>query len=139
MLAAVLDVRAIAALARPVLAADTNVRAAFLFGSMARGRATESSDVDIAVVGQGVDVLALGAALGAVLQRDVDVVELDLEAPIPLLRAVMSEGRRIYERAPGMAATFASHARSVLDLDGPNYDRMMRAFMARVAQRGVGP
>jgi hypothetical protein len=33
---------------------------------------------------------------------------------------------------------FASHARSVLDLDGPGYDRMMRAFMARVARRGVG-
>lgn len=93
---------------------------------------------DFAVVGRAIDVLSLGATLSATFQREVDVVELELDSPIPLLRAVLREGRRIYERTPGAAATFASRARSVLDLDGPSYDLMMRAFMARVAQRGVG-
>lgn len=122
----------------PVLAADPRVRAAFVFGSVARGRATERSDVDLAVVGDDIDVLALGAELAAVLQQEVDVVELGLESPIPLLRTVLREGRLVYEQRPGMAATFASHARSIVDLDGPGYDRMMRAFLARVAERGVG-
>ena len=134
----VLDVPTIAALARPILVADANVRAAFVFGSVARGRANAESDVDVAVVGSGVDVLALGAALGAALEREVDVVELGLESPIPLLRAVLREGCRVYERTSGAAAAFAAHARSVVELDGPGYDRMARAFMTRVARQGVG-
>lgn len=132
------DLETVATLSRPILAADPKVRAAFVFGSVARGRASSASDVDVGVVGSGVDSLALAAALSAALNRDVDVVELDLESPIPLLRAVLGEGRRVYERSPGLAATFASHARSVVELDGPGYDRMMRAFLARVARRGVG-
>jgi uncharacterized protein len=134
----VLDVQTIATLARPVLAADPTVRAAFLFGSVARQRASGASDVDIAIVGAVVDPLALSAALSAAIKREIDVVELGLESPIPLLRAVLREGKRVYERAPGLAAAFASHARSVVDLDGPGYDRMMRAFLARVARQGVG-
>ena len=133
-----LDVPTIAAIARPILVADANVRAAFVFGSVARGRARDDSDVDIAVVGSGVDVLGLGAALGAALEREVDVVEFGLESSIPLLRAVLREGCRIYEKTSGAAAAFAAHARSVVELDGPGYDRMVHAFMNRVARQGVG-
>lgn len=124
--------------ATPILAAVPEVRAAFVFGSVARGRTHDGSDVDIAVVGTGVDPLALRAALDAALGRDVDVVELSLQSPVPLLRAVLREARLVYERAPGLAAGFASQARSVLDLDGPGYDLMMSAFLRRVARQGVG-
>ena len=135
----VYDPSTVAVLAAPVFAADSAVGAAFVFGSVARGRATDASDVDIGVVGEAVDTLCLAAALTSLLRHEVDVVELRLDSPIPLLRAVLRDGRRIYERAPGVAASFASHARSVVDLDGPGYDRMVRAFLARVARQGVGP
>lgn len=133
-----LDARALPALCHPALASDDRVRAAFVFGSVARGKARPDSDVDIAVVGHGIDTLALGAALSTALRCEVDVVELGLQAPIPLLRSVLRDGLRIYERDAGAAAEFLSRARSVVELDGPAHDRMMRTFMKRVAERGVG-
>lgn len=133
-----LDLASLRTRAAPVLAASPNVRAAFVFGSVARGRATERSDIDFAVVGEGIELLELGAALERTFRRKVDVVELSLESPIPLLRAVLGDGLLVYERSSGAAASFASLARSIVELDGPGYDLMMRAFMKRVARQGVG-
>jgi predicted nucleotidyltransferase len=134
----VLDTRALASQCEAVLAAEPRLRAAIVFGSVARGKASAASDVDIAVVGSDIDTLALGAALSQLVGRDVDVVEVSFESPIPLLRALLRDGRILYERNPGQAAEFLSRVRTVLDLDGPGYDFMLGAFMERVARRGVG-
>lgn len=110
-----------------------------LFGSFARGRGRPDSDVDIAVVGDEVDVLGLSAELAVILLRDVDVVAVTLASPIPLLRALLRDARTVYERSPGSAASFLSRARMVNELDTPNHELMMQRFMSRVARRGVGP
>lgn len=115
------------------------MRAALLFGSVAREQATPSSDVDIAVVGEGVDVLGLSTDLSLLLRREVDVVAVSPEVSLPLLRSILRDGRVLYERAPGQAASFLAQARAVNELDTPNYERMMSRFMSRVARRGVGP
>jgi predicted nucleotidyltransferase len=125
-------------LCRATLERATEVQAAFVFGSVARSAARPDSDVDIAVVGRGVDTLQLGATLGTVLGRETDVVEVSLQTAIPLLRSLLRDGLPIFQRHGGAAGEFLSRARSVVDLDGPGHDRMMRAFMRRVAERGVG-
>jgi predicted nucleotidyltransferase len=129
---------ALAVQCRPEFEAAVGVRAAILFGSVARGQANSSSDVDIAVVGEGVDILALGARLGAAVGCDVDVVEVSFASPIPLLRSLLRDGRVVYERAPGQGIDFLARARVVNELDAPGYDRMMSRFMNRVARNGVG-
>ena len=62
------------------------VRKASLFGSAARGEATESSDVDILVeIGSNVsllDFVGLKLELEEVLGRDVDLGEYDVIKPI---------------------------------------------------------
>jgi predicted nucleotidyltransferase len=58
------------------LATVPNVHAAFVFGSTARGEATEESDVDLLVVGDGIPAGELGRGTqesSAVLGRDVNV------------------------------------------------------------------
>lgn len=130
--------KTLSVLCQPTLASEPAVRAAFVFGSVARGTAQPASDVDIAVVGRDIDVLALAAKLSSALHTEVDVVEIGFETAIPLLRSVLRDGVRIYERSPGSAAEFLSRARCTVELDGPNYDLMANAFMKRVAQRGVG-
>jgi predicted nucleotidyltransferase len=51
-----------------------SVRLALLFGSEARGRAAEGSDVDVAVSAPGQDLLALASGLSEACGREVDIV-----------------------------------------------------------------
>ncbi len=132
-------VRELAAQCREAFEAAPALRAAILFGSAARARSTPSSDVDFAVVGDGIDTLTLGARLSSLLGRDADVVEVSAASPIPLLRSLLRDGRVVYERSPGLGADFLAKARAVNELDAPSHDLMMSSFMRRVARRGVGP
>lgn len=69
-------------LLRAALAEVPGVKAAFLFGSLARGDAREDSDVDVLVFGDDIGAEELGRAtldLGVVLQRPLDVKEYDTE------------------------------------------------------------
>ncbi len=106
-----------------------------LFGSVARGRARPDSDVDVAVLGK-VDPFALSGALSTALCRDVDVVRFE-GAPIPLLDAILRDGVVAFERSPGAAAVLRSRLLASLEVDRPWYARMQRAFLARVAERGI--
>lgn len=85
---------------RRYFAGREDVVAAYLFGSMARGEARPSSDVDVGVVlrdGRPKDLEAYGkvadmqADLEDALPRDVDVVPMN-EAPPDLLHRILRDG-----------------------------------------------
>jgi len=64
------------------------------FGSTARGDATPGSDVDLGVLGG--DGAALAAEVSRAVGREVDLVSLEGELPVPLLEALVRDGRVIW-------------------------------------------
>lgn len=82
-------------------AAYPTVLAVYRFGSTARGEATAASDLDSAFLpAEPVErgpVLALALELGAVVGRDVDLVDL-AAAPTALEAQVVAQGERLYSR-----------------------------------------
>lgn len=123
----------------PVLAGHAEVDLALLFGSCARGTASATSDIDIGVVGRAVDSLGLAIELtdatGTGLR--VDIVDLSHEPPYALLLAVLQDGIKLHEGRPGAYGRFLSHTLMVLETDLPAYRAMQRAFVRRVAERGL--
>jgi predicted nucleotidyltransferase len=103
---------------RRVLAAESDVAYALLFGSSSKGTARRDSDVDVAVeltAGAARDVRTLGglaARLESAAGRPVDLVLLD-EAPAPLAYRVFRDGLLLVER--DHAALVARKARVLLD------------------------
>ena len=77
--------------------------ALWIFGSEARGTATEASDVDLAALfvrrPPTIEVLDARDAAGRVLGRDVDLVDLDRASPI-LAMQVLRHGRPVVDRNP---------------------------------------
>ena len=101
------DLAAVTRAVRRCLAKQRDVSVAYLFGSVAAGRARPDSDVDVAVLlnpraPRGDTLgrrLTLMAELGAALERsDVDVVILD-DAPPLLAHRILSKGRLVFERS----------------------------------------
>lgn len=92
--------------------------------------------MDIGVEGSALNTIALSVELSTELGRDVDVVALSPELPIPLLRQILRDGKVVYERFPHAGEAFRSRARWALETDGPGYDRMRDAWLKRVASRG---
>ena len=88
-----------------------NVRLAYLFGSHARGEATELSDVDLAV-SFDLDVdrrKAQGALLDALaLELETDRIDLVLleEIPAPLAFRVIRDGERLLAKDPREDVSF---------------------------------
>jgi predicted nucleotidyltransferase len=121
---------------REHLAGRTDVRVAVLFGSRSRGTARPDSDVDLAVEAPGVDLLTLGAELGAALDLEVDVVDLE-EASIPLLEHVVRDGIIVHEGRRGAGGLWRSRTLATLETDRPWYRRMRDAWLARVAREGI--
>ena len=121
---------------REHLAGRTDVRVALLFGSRARDTARPDSDVDLAVEAPDVDLLSLGAELGAVLDLEVDVVDL-ADASIPLLEHVVRDGIVVHEDRRGAGALWRSRTLATLETDRPWYQRMCDAWIARVAREGL--
>ncbi|MCA9650317.1 MAG: nucleotidyltransferase domain-containing protein [Myxococcales bacterium] len=120
-----------------LLSGHDEVRVAIVFGSRARGTARPDSDLDLAVVAPGVDLVALGAELGAALGVELDVIGLG-DPPIPLLDQIVQEGIVVHEAHPGAGALWRSHTLATLETDRPWYDRMSNAWLARVAKEGLG-
>jgi predicted nucleotidyltransferase len=121
---------------RGVLEGIPEVRLALLFGSQARGTARTGSDVDVAVLAHGADLLALAAALSRAIGETVDVVSLE-DPGFPLLEELVRDSIPVYEGTPGAAASWRAHALSELDLDRPGFERMRDAWLARVAREGL--
>lgn len=107
-----------------------------VFGSVARGEATAASDIDVAVVGRGLDTLAITAALEGRLPAQVQVVHLD-DPSVVLLAELVREAVPLYERVPGAYAQWLSRTMWQLEDDLPWYQRQERSWLARVAQRGL--
>jgi predicted nucleotidyltransferase len=92
--------------------------AAYLFGSVARGTARASSDVDVAVLlesGRPTTLeaypTALRADLSALLGREVDLVVLD-SAPPDLTHRVLRDGKIVLDRDRRRRIAFEVRARN---------------------------
>jgi len=121
---------------RGALAGCPALRLAILFGSWTRGLATPDSDVDLAILGPGIDRLELAATLGRRLGKSVDIIALET-ADIPLLREIVLHGIVVHEGTRGSAASWRSHTLADLEIDGPWYARMRDAWLERVARTGI--
>ena len=119
------------------------IQAAYIFGSVARGRARPDSDIDVAVLvspqARGVDPLAyrlgLMAELGSALRRpDVEVVVLN-DAPPLLAHRVLSQGRLVYERSASTRIRFqVQTANRYADLI-PLYETHIRYLKKQVGKQ----
>ena len=128
--------QAVARALSAALAGRRDVHLALLFGSQARGTAGASSDVDVGVLGEGLDRLKLTAELSRAVGREVQVASLE-DPPIPLLMQLVRDAIVVHEGAPGASATWRTRALLALEIDGPWYARMRDAWLARVADRGL--
>lgn len=96
------------------LGAVPGVEYALLFGSMARGTAHPTSDIDIAVSGVDSQDEASGLALNLerILGREVQVVRIP-SAPIALRFRIFRDGRLLFER--DRAARVRDQARAIVE------------------------
>ena len=118
---------------RRALSGRQDVRLALLFGSRARGRGGAGSDADVAVLGEGLDLLALAADLSDAAGVEVDVVSLE-DPGYPLLNALLRDSVVLHECKPGAAATWRSQAILETELDRPGYERMRDAYLRKLAE-----
>lgn len=112
------------------------LKLAMVFGSVARGQATEDSDLDVAVVGSGLDILAMTAALEQRLPTEVQVLQL-VDPSVVLLAELVREAVPIYECVPGSFGNWLSKTLWQLEDDLPWYHRQQRAWLSRFAQKGM--
>jgi predicted nucleotidyltransferase len=123
-----------------------DIEAAWVFGSVASGRARPDSDIDIAVLlNRRVRLsrrlayrLRLMADLGAALRRpDVDVVILNSAPPL-LAHRVLCRGRLVFERSKTARVRYqVETARQYFDLV-PVLEARVRSFKKAVRETRVG-
>ena len=105
---------------------------AIVFGSTARGTDGPSSDVDVAVLGRGLDFLALARDLSRALGREAQVVDLDAVS-YPMLQAIVRDGVVVAEHDRVCAARWRSRALVDLENDRPWFERMRDAYLGHLA------
>ncbi|MET0789991.1 MAG: nucleotidyltransferase domain-containing protein [Polyangiaceae bacterium] len=127
---------ALVQLFQPVFRAQGDVVLALLFGSRARGDASETSDVDVALLTPSADLLEIGARLSQASGLEVDVISL-ADPGVPMLDELLRDAVVLYEGQPGAYATWRSHVLADLELDRPWYELMRDAWLERVAKNGV--
>jgi predicted nucleotidyltransferase len=128
------------------LATQPDVVAAYLFGSLAQGRATPHSDIDIAVLltrapdllaGEPDRQLQLMGDLRRFADREVDVVILNTAPPL-LQNQVLKYGRRLYERDRRARVDFEVRAgKTYTDLK-PMSDFFTKALFKEIKEVGLG-
>ncbi len=99
-------------------AADRKVSVAYLFGSVATGKATEASDVDVGVLyaqdpARTLDGLPLDLEgdLEQLLGRHVQVVALN-RAPVDLIHRVLRDGHLVLDADPSLRIRFEVKSRN---------------------------
>ncbi|MBS0485831.1 MAG: nucleotidyltransferase domain-containing protein [Proteobacteria bacterium] len=113
---------------RDILARQSNIRQALVFGSTASGTARMESDLDIAVeTGRPMSMaerIELIEALAAVSGRPIDLIDLRTVGE-PLLGQILSHGRRLIGNNTDYAALIRRHLFDAEDFL-PYAERMVR-------------
>ncbi len=112
----------LAAAMREVLRDRQDVHLALLFGSQARGKARPDSDVDVAVLGENLDVFDLYGDLSLAVHKEVDVVDLS-RAGFALLNAIVRDHVIIHQGRLGVAGRWLSQAITRLETEGAELER----------------
>jgi len=125
------------------LAAQSDVVAAYLFGSRATGRAREGSDVDVAVLLDEEDSVArferrlrLMSEVSDVCGREADVIVLN-DAPPILQHQGLKHGRLLYERDRRARIEFEVRAGKIYADLKPMYDFYTRDLMQKIKEVGL--
>jgi predicted nucleotidyltransferase len=127
------------------LAAQPDVVAAYIFGSVAQGRARPQSDVDIAVL-LAADLdeetrfdrrLRLGWEVERLIGRQTDLVVLN-DAPPLLQHQVLKHGRLIFERDRAARVEFEVRAGQIYADLKPMYDFFTEVLFKEIREVGLG-
>jgi len=127
------------------LASQPDVVAAYVFGSVAQGRARPQSDVDIAVL-LTADLdeetrfdrrLRLGWEAERVIGRPTDLVVLN-DAPPLLQHQVLKHGRLIFERDRAARVEFEVRAGQIYADLKPMYDFFTEVLFKEIREVGLG-
>jgi len=124
---------------------QSDVIAAYLFGSVAKGKARPRSDIDIAVLlREGLDSfkrferrLRLMADLEALCHREVDVVVLN-DAPLVLQNQVLRYGKLLYERDRRARIAFEVKSRKMYHDWKPWMEFYYRSLVRELKEGGFG-
>ncbi|MBC7249766.1 MAG: DUF86 domain-containing protein [Anaerolineae bacterium] len=122
-------------------AVQSDIIAAYLFGSRATGRAREGSDVDVAVLLEEEDSMArferrlrLMTEVSDVCGREADVIVLN-DAPPILQHQVLKHGRLLYERDRRARIEFEVRAGQIYADLKPMYDFHTRDLIPKKSKR----
>ncbi len=127
------------------LAAQPDVVAAYVFGSVAQGRARPQSDVDIAVL-LAADLdeetrfdrrLRIGWEVERIIGRQTDLVVLN-DAPPLLQHQVLKHGRLIFERDRAARVEFEVRAGKIYADLKPMYAFFKTALLKEIREVGLG-
>jgi uncharacterized protein len=128
------------------LRTQSDIAAAYLFGSLAQGKATSRSDIDIAVLLQQLPE-QLGGTMDRQLKlmddfrcfadREVDVVILNAAPPV-LKDQVLRHGRRLFERDRQTRVEFEVRAGQEYADAIPVVDFFTQAMFAELGEVGLG-
>jgi len=128
------------------LKTQPDIVAAYLFGSLAQGRATPHSDIDIAIVLTRVpDVLAgepdrqfrLMDDFRRFADREVDVVILNTAPPL-LQNQVLRYGRLLFDQDPARRSAFEVRSGKIYDDLVPMTDFFTRVLFQEIKEVGLG-
>ena len=127
------ETTALVATLREALRGRRDVHLAVLFGSRARGRARQDSDVDLGVQGENLDLLALARDLSLATHHEVDIVDLGRDLGYPLLNAIARDAVWVHHGRRGAGGRWLSRTLTRLETDRPWYERMRDAYLKKLA------
>jgi predicted nucleotidyltransferase len=129
----------------PSVLADYPVDAAYVYGSVARGKVTPFSDVDIALVLSNplppYDRLMLEFAIEAAIEDASNLTTVDVrainEAPLLVRGRVVQEGILLYQRDKARRVAFEVRTRKHYFDFAPVARRLSIAFLDKVHREGL--
>jgi len=128
-----------------ILSQQEDVVAAYLFGSVARGQAHPTSDVDVAVLlDPGLSAmeqverqLDLMAALDSTVDRPIQITLLNRASPT-LIYQVLRDGILLYEQDSQERIAFEVRAIRIYLDSKPMLDFLSERLLSRIREEGLG-